>query len=158
MWNVSLYVSHGKECHSIDRTEEGIVVTLVEDLSNHHEEGDTRVILHAMHASELYHNIFIHTPDTDVVILAACLLKIPNQTITVVTGVKNKLCFLNINEMQKKWDHVLNSLIGFHAFTGTDCSSAFRGKGKVKPFKLMCSSDECTSAFENIGKDFSELS
>ena len=34
------------------------------------EEADTRMILHAKHASDCYRGIFIHISDTDVVVLA----------------------------------------------------------------------------------------
>ena len=34
-------------------------------------------------------------------------------------------------------DYVLKTLTGLHAFTGCDTVSAFYGKGKIKPLKIM---------------------
>ena len=45
----------------------------------------------------------------------------------------------------------LKSLIGLHALTGYDTVSAFAGKGKSKPFKMLMKNGKYVRAFMNIG-------
>ena len=51
-------------------------------------------------------------------------------------------------------DAVTNALIGLHCFTGCDSVSAFYGKGKVKPFKLVQQDPEFCSAFQLLEETF----
>ena len=44
-----------------------------------------------------------------------------------------------------------DSLIGYHCFTGCDSTSAFHGKGKIKPFELMCAASNIQNAVSEIG-------
>ena len=47
---------------------------------------------------------------------------------------------------------VSNALLGLHAYTGCDTDSAFSGKGKVKPLKLMMKNGKYISTFASIGE------
>ena len=51
-------------------------------------------------------------------------------------------------------DAVTNALIGLHCFTGCDFVSAFYGKGKVEPFKLVQQDPVFCSAFQLLGETF----
>ena len=51
-------------------------------------------------------------------------------------------------------DAVTNALIGLHCFTGCDSVSAFYGKVKVKPFKLVQQDPVSCSAFQLLGETF----
>ena len=39
------------------------------------------------------------------------------------------------------------TLLAFHVFTGEDCTSAFKGKGKVAPLKKLTKSPKFHDAF-----------
>ena len=43
----------------------------------------------------------------------------------------------DLNSCEISKDIVMESLIGFHSFTRCDTITAFAGRGKVKPIKLM---------------------
>ena len=63
----TFYVTCDEKCFQLSK--EGMLE--VPELESTHEEADTRMMLHAIHATnQLIHNIVIHTPDTDVVVIA----------------------------------------------------------------------------------------
>ena len=49
-------------------------------------------------------------------------------------------------------DLLCQALLGIHAFTGCDTVSAFSGKGKAKPFKLMAKKKEYVKLFSRLGE------
>ena len=49
-------------------------------------------------------------------------------------------------------DEIVNSLTGFHAFTGNDCISSFYRKGKAAYYKIHGSS-EFQSMFAKLGTE-----
>ena len=53
-----------------------------------------------------------------------------------------------LNDMQLR----SNELFGLHAYTGCDTISAFSGKVKVKPFKLMMKNGKYISTFASMGE------
>ncbi|KAK6168839.1 hypothetical protein SNE40_020011 [Patella caerulea] len=65
-----------KECLliSCDNTSSMTTVSSIECLRCDHEEADTRLLLHAYHASQLHANVIIQSPDTDVFVLAISFL------------------------------------------------------------------------------------
>ena len=61
-----MIVTHGAECHKLVAGEEGISCSWVDELCTQQEEVDTRILLHASHASSGGHDcIIIKSPDTD---------------------------------------------------------------------------------------------
>ena len=48
---------------------------------------------------------------------------------------------------------LLKSLLSFHAFTGCDTVSAFRGTRKLKPLKVMPENQKYIKQFAQIGDD-----
>ena len=63
---------------------------------------------------------------------------------------KNKL---RLNEMQRcrAKEVLMESLIEFHSFTGYDTISAFAGRGKWKPLKLILNDASYVHAFSQLG-------
>jgi len=56
---------------------------------------------------------------------------------------------------------VCKALPGMHAFTGCDTVSAFAGKGKLKPLKMLRASQDYQTMFQALGESWtlsSELS
>ena len=45
----------------------------------------------------------------------------------------------------------MKSLIGFHIFTGCDTTSAFAGRGKVNPLKLILNGARYVQALAQLG-------
>ena len=125
-------------------------------LNCNHEEADTRLILHASHASMTGHNaVCICSPDTDVAVIAtAHSFDIP-ATIVFLTGTKNRRRFINLTQVGRSLGRELClALPGYHAFTGCDTTSAFAGKGKVAPLELLNKNESFCTAMQLIGKSF----
>ena len=127
-----------------------------------HEEADTRMLFHANQASSSFEKIIISLPDTDVFIIAISKSRIINANLYMLTGTKNKRRIVNVSEVKEKWceeslpetctgKKFLDSLIGFHCFTGCDTVSAFAGKRKIRPFKVMINSEEYIDLFSRVG-------
>ena len=49
------------------------------------------------------------------------------------------------------------ALPGLHAFTGSDCTSAFVRKGKIQPFKTLEKYPEFMPFFQNLGMECSDV-
>ena len=64
---MKFYVSFDEEC--ICKQSNGLC-ELVEARECKHEEADTRILLHANHICQSTENVVIHTPDTDVLLVA----------------------------------------------------------------------------------------
>ena len=110
------------------------------------EEADTRIFLHCKHASARFREVIIHTPDTDVFVLALGFAHSLNCELFIKTGVKDKNRIISISRIIDKLkgtyafqesEIIIQSIIAFHAFTGCDTTSAFWRKGKVRPLHLM---------------------
>jgi hypothetical protein len=159
-----------------------VVITAGENvLSNHqefsmqscsHEEADTRIVVHLMNALETGSKIFsIRTVDTDVLIILIgkfhdIQAQIPFQDIWVMFGSGKNLVYHSIRNI---CNHLgvskSKALPFFHAFTGSDTTSAFRGKGKKTAWNTWQAfsavteifMDFSTNPFKQINKDSPEL-
>ena len=47
-----------------------------------------------------------------------------------------------------------DALLGLYVFTGEDCTSAFKGKGKVGPLKKLQKNPRYLQTFQNLGVDW----
>ena len=126
-------------------------------LDSTQEEADTRLLLHAHDASVNYHNIVIQTPDTDVLILVTAM-RVSETKFYVKTGKQNKLRLIDVEKVVDGIDYnnkadVSEALLGLHAFTGCDTTSAFHGRGKVEAFRLMLKHD-FVSTFKSLGQSW----
>ena len=68
----TLYITHGEYYHCLKVLKEHVVCTEVSELCSSQEEADTRLLLHAFHASQQVNcdTIIIQMPDTDVAVFA----------------------------------------------------------------------------------------
>ena len=106
-----------------------------------HEEADTRVLVHLLHALQYSSIALVHTGDTDVVII---LLSNFHHIITVQpaaeiwislrAGKTTKMIYLN-NIASSLGVTACKAMALFHAFTGSDSTSSFKFKGKRYCFK-----------------------
>jgi hypothetical protein len=115
-----------------------------------HEEADSRMILHAFDAaSKMSQKILIRTVDTDVVVLAiANAQKLGIAELWVAFNKANKFRYLAIHEIAAALGPRKSAaLTVFHAFTGCDTVSSFRGRGKKTAWNIWNVFDEVTEAF-----------
>lgn len=118
--SLEIFVSHGNLCHQITRNTTGkITIEDCADLYSDHEEADTRLVLHAKHASATHDRIIVRSPDTDVFILLLGHKTAIPAAIYFDTGVGNQRRILDVSKVHSTvGPELCDALIGFHAFTG----------------------------------------
>ena len=116
-----IYVTYDEKCICLNANQEVLAFYSTQ------EEGDTRMVLHAKHASDCYRDIIIHTPDTNVAVLAITFSKNIDSNILVKTGVKNKARIISIERTIEKLlkrfslkniSSTKDTILGLHTFTG----------------------------------------
>ena len=113
--------------------------TIVHSLCSSHEEADNRIILHCFHAAQNNcDEIVFHSPDTDVFLLLPYFATEMSKSLFLQTGAGCHRRLINISVLAEMHDKsVICAILGFHAFTGCDTTSAFLRRGKMKPLKIM---------------------
>lgn len=122
--------------------------------SCNHEEADTRVVVHILHALEHgERTVLMRTVDTDVVVilvgtfhnLAAVQ---PLLNIWVAFGTGKNYRFYSINAIcSSLGEPQSRELPVFHAFSGCDTTSAFNGKGKKSAWQAWQAFEDVTGTF-----------
>ena len=115
-----------------------------------HEEADTRLLLHCLHAARSdMKRIIIRTVDTDVVVLAVAFfdrLLVDKLWIHFGTGKHTRVIavhdLVTVLGAQK-----CRALPVFHALTGCDTVSSFSGKGKKSMWQTWSAFPDVTAAF-----------
>ena len=130
----SLYIAHGYNCTKIVSDNGCISATTVHELCTQQEEADTRMFLHALHASQDGHQqVTIRSSDTDVEMLACYHQENIASRIVLVNGTQSRSRVVSVPEFCHDLGiDICRSLLGLHALTGCDTVSAFSGKGKKK--------------------------
>lgn len=120
MGNIELFVSHGKMCHQFcTSNREDVLIEECEELYSDHEEADTRLLLHAKHASRTYDHVVIRSPDTDVFILLLGHKSAVPTALYFDTRIGNKRRMMDVGKVcLTLGSELCDALIGFHAFTG----------------------------------------
>ena len=115
---------------------------------------DTRIVVHVLHALQQgMRKIKICTVDTDVIIiLMGAFHKLvktqPVADIWVAFGVGKSYRFLSINAIfDSLGKQKAQALPLFHALTGSDTTSAFKGKGKKSAWQAWQAFAEVTDTF-----------
>lgn len=127
-------------------------VTVCNDLESDHEEADTRLIAHAYHASKLGMSVLICSPDTDVYILSI-VHSSKFDNLKFLTGCGERKRIVNVKTMATDLgSEMCGALIGLHAFTGCDAVSAFSGKGKKTPYRLVKNHELSQQACKGLGE------
>ena len=151
--NTRHYVTCGKRCYKL--TTESAKEE--EELQLDQEEADTRLLLHARHATkEPFNAIVISSEDTDVRILCLAFsndVKVPLFHRCVSQQMAR---YIDIGKIASAIGlQVCKALLGLHAFTGCDSVSSFAGIGKVKPLKILRKNDEFQEVFGRLGEEWS---
>ena len=119
-------------------------------LQGNHEEADTRLILHSCEpVSEGYERLLIKSSDTDVMLFHFMLSKAAEIWMISGTARKRK-CYPTHTVSERLLIHIRENLLGFHALTGCDTSSAFSGHGKNTCWAIFQSQPLLVSG---IGRD-----
>ena len=123
------------------------------ELRSDHEEADTRMILHAWHASSTKERIVIQSPDTDVAVLAIYAYQmIQCNEIWFKTGVKDKVRYVPVHRISEKLGRsVCAAIPAFHALTGCDSTSGLFQIGKKKGWKVFVKYPSLHDIVGNLG-------
>ena len=101
-------------------------------LMGSHEVADTRLILHSCDAvNEGYQRIVVICRDTGVMLLLVHFLFRIAKEVWMISGTAtSRKCFPKHIAADRLTQPVRENLLSFHALTGCDTTSAFRGFGK----------------------------
>ena len=152
----TLYVTRNEKCVKLSPGSSAstiVLATEVAELESDHEEADTRLVLHAKHASDSgFSVVVVKSPDTDVFLLMLAMQQYFIADTFFMTGCQNKSRIIAVNEVVKSVGReTCDMIIGFHAFTGCDSVSSFYGKGKRKTWKVLSSHPNGRDAFKTLG-------
>ena len=106
-----------------------VQISEITDLCSSQEETDTRTVLYVSYAQRMgYHFARVKNPDSDGFFILLQYAKMyPNITVLFDTGTGNKKRLLNITEVAMSFSQVhCSALLGLHAFTGRDTTSALK--------------------------------
>ena len=147
-----LYVTCEEDCHKI--TKDG--VSLEEKLHSTQEEADTRLLLHAHHASRSgSKSVVIVSEDTDVFLLCLAYQELLSAEIVMKCGSQNRVRYIDITKLMNAiGKDMCQALLGMHAFTGCDTVSAFFGTGKAKALKIVQTDNRYRETFKQLGKEW----
>ncbi len=125
-------------------------------LKSTHEEADTRLFLHALHAANAGSQaVIITAEDTDIMVLCLAFQKGIPCHIYQKRSKQNRVQFVDITKLASSiGNNICDSLIGLHAFTGCDTVSAFAGRGKVSALKLMKKNTTFQETFHQLGQSW----
>ena len=118
------------------------------------EETDARGVLYAKFAMERFKHVVIHSPDSDIffILLHYAHTYLGGIDVVFDTGNGNRRRLINISEMSKVLtQNQCSALLGLHAFSHCDTTSAFKGIGKVKPIQLLLKEKKFENVLSKIG-------
>ena len=132
-------MTHGDNCTKLTSSNGTITASTVLELCSNQEEADTRMFLHANHASQNGHQcIAIRSSDTDVEVLACYHQAAIHAAIVLISGTKSRARIVSIQQVcEKLGQEMCEVLPSLHAITGCDSVSAFATKGKKKVFDIV---------------------
>ena len=99
----SIFVTDGE----VFKIKEDTVIAIPE-LKSNHEVADTRLMLHAQHASQHFQRILISSPDTDVFVICLSFQPVINTNFYFLTGVRNSRRITYIRVVIENIDQNLN--------------------------------------------------
>jgi len=154
-----LFVGEGTECYKYISMHGRIEATEILELACHHQEADTRIIWHIQYitrGSDRTKNIVVRANDTDVLVLMIYHQRhFNNSQIWYDCGVSsnNSRRLINVTCINEKLGkNMVESLPGYHAFTGSDYTAAFSRQGKIKPFDILRKNNDYQVALGQLGE------
>lgn len=118
-----------------------------------HEEADTRMFIHVKHAAvNGCKEVSMYSTDTDVVVLAVSVFpKLGLDKLWIGFGRNKDFRWLPVHDIGDSLGIPVSALPFFHAFTGCDTVSAFRGKGKKTAWQVWEVFPDATEVFARLG-------
>ena len=113
--------------------------TSMSQLESNQEEADTKLMLHAVDATRRgASSIAIHSPDTDVFVLALRRYPLLCKNTTFVTGTAQKRRVISLQPIcTSLGPNKIAALPGLHSLSGADNTGSFAGKGKLAFWKAF---------------------
>ena len=97
----------------------------------------------------------MRTPDTDIFVILLYYAHMIEMNIFMDTGVGRHRKLIDVSSIaQSLGKDYCNVLLGFRVFTGEDCTSAFKGKGKVGPLKKLQKYPKHQRALKQLGSEW----
>ena len=124
------------------------------DLYSSQEEADTRLMLHIHDACTRFgiNTAIIWSPDTDVFILGIHFSGQFDINIWFKTGTKQSTRYIPLHSIgQKIGADLCTLLLPYHALTGCDSTSCFKGKGKKKGLDVLRGNQERYQSLRSLG-------
>ncbi|KAJ8367592.1 hypothetical protein AAFF_G00314420 [Aldrovandia affinis] len=120
-------------------------------------DADTIIIDGAAHATEAGSKvIMVKASDTDVVVIAVSVLQalqeLGLQQLWVAFGQGQHLRWVPVHDLCCTLAEKSKGMLFFHAFTGCDVISAFRGKGKKSAWQTWDVCDEASGVFSKLSQ------
>ena len=142
-------------CHSkisVD-AQSSISSSIVLQVCSNQEEADTRMFLHALHASDAAHQqILIKSSDTDVEVLACYFREYISADIFLLCGTRSRARVINVTQVCEQLGvEVYQALPGLHVLTGCDTVSSFAGKGKKAALDIVKADEDSRASIHRIG-------
>ena len=142
------------EAYEISVEEQQASCKKITSLKSSQEETDTRVVLYCKYGKENgFKYARVRSADSDTFfILIYYVQYFQGITILLETGKGNKKRMINVTKIAEKYSQVNCAvLLGIHAFTSCDSTSAFKGKGKVKAIRLLQEKENYQRVFYRLG-------
>ena len=101
---IELFTTHKEQCHRLLESQDSIICSKVNALTSNHEEADTRMLCHALHASTNYPSMIIN--------------RLSN--VYFETGNQKNLRIISLDKVRLHYGpQWCSALVGLHSFTGT---------------------------------------
>ena len=92
------------------------------------------MMLHVQDVAQQKSPVLIRSPDTDVFLLLLAFFDHFDGPVYMDTGSGDHCRIIGIEGIRKNiGEDLRKALLGLHAFTGSDTTSAFMRKGKIRP-------------------------
>ena len=116
---IEVFLAHQNICHRFFPSNNTLGCTEIDELCCDHEEADTRMFVHANHASQFYRNIIIKSLDTDVFAIALNVCSESQADMFFETGIGTAQRMISLATIRDSIGYQwCRSLIGLHALTG----------------------------------------
>lgn len=121
----------------------------IHSLRSNQEETDTRIILYCNHAAELgFTSAVVRMPDSDVLFILLYHARNIKLTVYIDIGTGKGRQLVNVTQLANDLgSDYCDTLLGYYVFSGEDCTSSFKGKGKVGPLKKLQKNPKYQAAF-----------
>ena len=125
-----------------------------------HEEADTRIVIHVLHALQSgCTSVLIRTVDTDVVVILVgkfdrLIAERSDADIWIAFGMGKHFHFISGNRVCVSLGEIRSRCLPvFHALSGCDTTSAFVGKGKQSAWQAWQLYNEVTPTLVSLAEN-----